>query len=279
MASITLTKHHGLGNDFLIAVNPNVALGPADAVRLCDRRRGVGADGLISVVPSPGASATPGASPADEAWTMQLWNADGSRAAVSGNGLRCLGQALVLHHDDGQRARTFDVITDAGTRRVAVQPDRRSDTDQVAVDMGRACAGARGSNRWADLGVAVHHQCPVEIGNPHLVAVVDDPAAIDLAALGPAVEADFADGMNIELVTVVDRGRLTLRVWERGVGITEACGSGACAAVWAGHRLGLLDTRATVDMPGGSVVVELVHDSVLLSGPATFVAVVEVERR
>ncbi len=270
MASITLTKHHGLGNDFLIAVSPTVDLGPDDAVRLCDRKRGIGADGLIS-------AARAGEDPSR--WAMTLWNADGSRAAVSGNGLRCLGQALVLHHDDGQQAMTFHVQTDAGERRVAVQPDRDSDTDQVAVDMGQARTGPGLSSRWADLGVGIHQQMGVDIGNPHLVAVVDDPAMVDLAVVGPAVEQDYAGGINVELIAVHSRSEISLRVWERGVGITEACGSGACAAVWASHSLGLVDSRVTVDMPGGMAMVELVNGAVLLSGPATFVAVVEVEQR
>lgn len=270
VASITLTKHHGLGNDFLIAVSPAITLGPADAVRLCDRHRGVGADGLI-LARQLGEG--------EDSWAMTLWNADGSRAAISGNGLRCLGQALVLHHDDGQTAMTFQVQTDAGLRRVAVQPDRTSDTDQVAVDMGEATAGPKISERWGELGVAVAHQMAVDMGNPHLVAVVGDPGAVDLATVGPQVEADFPDGMNIELIAVRSRGRIDLRVWERGVGITEACGSGACAAVWASHSLDLVDRKVEVEMPGGSAVVELVDTSVLLSGPATFVAVVEIEQR
>lgn len=270
MASITLTKHHGLGNDFLIAVSPTTTLGSADAVRLCDRRRGVGADGLITAHQL-------GEDPAS--WAMTLWNADGSRAAISGNGLRCLGQALVLHHDDGQTAMTFEVRTDAGLRRVAVQPNRGSDTDQVAVDMGEAVAGPKTSDRWPELGVTVAHQVAVDMGNPHLVAVVADPDGVDLAAVGPQVEADFPDGMNIELIAVRDRGRIDLRVWERGVGITAACGSGACAAVWASRSLDLVDRKVEVVMPGGAAVVELVDGSVLLSGPATFVAVVEIEQR
>jgi diaminopimelate epimerase len=262
------TKHHGLGNDFLIAVSPAAPLGPDDAIRLCDRRRGVGADGLIT-------ADRRGEDPL--AWSMSLWNADGSRAAVSGNGLRCLGQALVLHHDDGQEAMTFQISTDAGVRRVAVHPDRATDTDQVAVDMGQARPGSMISSRWAELGVAVVHQAAVDIGNPHLVAVVDNPDTIDLGAVGPAVERDYPDGMNIELIGVLSRSAITLRVWERGVGLTEACGSGACAGVWASHSLGLVDRRVTVEMPGGVAVVELVDDAVLLSGPATFVAVVEIE--
>jgi diaminopimelate epimerase len=268
LASITLTKHHGLGNDFLIAVSPSIALEPKDAVRLCDRRRGVGADGLISAT-------RVGEDPS--AWAMALWNADGSRAAVSGNGLRCLGQALVLHHDDGQHAMTFQVQTDAGVRRVAVQPDRGSDTDQVAVDMGRASSGPRVSARWAELGIAVSYQAAVEIGNSHLVAVVDDVDAVDLGSVGPVVEGDYEDGMNVELITVHSRSRVSLRVWERGVGLTEACGSGACAAVWATNSLDLVDAKVTVEMPGGAAVVELLDGAVLLSGPATFVAVVEIE--
>jgi diaminopimelate epimerase len=270
LASITLTKHHGLGNDFLIAVSPTTTLGPEDALRLCDRRRGVGADGLIIATRF-------GEDPAS--WVMTLWNADGTRAEISGNGLRCLGQALVLHHDDGQQAMTFQIHSDAGLRRVAVQPDRDSDTDQVAVDMGRAAPGPKMSTRWAELGIKVHHQAAVDIGNPHLVAVVDDPDAIDLGVVGPIIEADFPDGINVEMIAVRGRSLLALRVWERGVGLTEACGSGACAAVWAAHGLDLVDNRVTVEMPGGAATVELVDGSVLLSGPATFIAIVEIEQR
>jgi diaminopimelate epimerase len=270
LASITLTKHHGLGNDFLIAVSPLAALSSEDAARLCDRRRGVGADGLIS-------AARQGEDPS--AWTMTLWNADGSRAAVSGNGLRCLGQALVLHHDDGQPAMTFNVHTDAGVRRVAVQPDRHSDTDQVAVDMGQASSGPRVSGRWSEFGITIAHQAAVEIGNPHLVAVVADLEAVDLGAVGPIIESDYPAGMNVELIAVQSRSQVRLRVWERGVGLTEACGSGACAAVWAAHSLDLVDSRVTVDMPGGAALVELLDETILLSGPATFVAVVEIEPR
>jgi len=270
LASITLTKHHGLGNDFLIAVDPPPDLGPEDARAWCDRRRGVGADGLI-------AARRNGEDPA--AWTMTLWNPDGSRAELSGNGLRCLGQALVIHHDDGGLTKRYHIETDGGVRDVEVFLDRDSDTYGVTVDMGQPGPGPDPYDRWGSLGVAVERQVGVDIGNPHLVAVVPDPEAVDLGAVGPAVEAAYPDGINVELIRVVDRSSISLRVWERGAGLTEACGSGACAAVWAANRWDLVDDCVDVGMPGGPATIELVAGGVFLTGPATFVAVVEIERR
>ncbi len=270
MPSITLTKHHGLGNDFLIAIEPSTELGPDDAVSWCNRRTGVGADGLISAEPA-------GEDPSS--WRMVLWNADGSRAELSGNGLRCLGQALVLVRDEGDASKTFTIHTDAGPRPLEVFPDRTSDTDQVTVGMGAPTVGPPTFDGWAGLGVAVHQQTGVDVGNPHLVAQVDQLDAIDLRTVGPAVEAHYPGGINVELIEIVDRSSLRLRVWERGAGLTEACGTGACAAAHAAHTWDRVDRRVKVDMPGGSAVVELDGDEISLTGPATFVAVVEVERR
>lgn len=269
MASITLTKHHGLGNDFLIAVDPPVELEPADARQWCDRRRGIGADGLIEARPL-------GEDPAS--WSMRLWNADGSRAELSGNGLRCLGQALLLHRDDGADSRRFHITTDAGIRQVAVLPDRASSTDQVTVDMGRPATGPPPYPDWDLVGLAVHRQAGVDVGNPHIVAVVDRLPSHDLATIGPLVEGAYAGGVNVELIEVLDRDRIALRVWERGAGLTEACGSGACAGAWAAHRWDLVGSRVTVSMPGGDATVDLVDGAAYLTGPATFVAVVEIEQ-
>jgi diaminopimelate epimerase len=270
LSTITLTKHHGLGNDFLISVAPTVDIGAGEAVAWCDRRRGIGADGLIVAHPH-------GTEP--DTWVMTMWNADGSRPEISGNGLRCLGQALVLHHDHGQPVRPFLVRTDAGFRRVEVRPDRTSPTDQVRVEMGAPAAGVARFTGWADLGLDVVDQLGVDIGNPHLVARTDKLGEIDLAAIGPAVEASYPGGINVELITVTDRAGIDLRVWERGAGITEACGSGACAATWAANRWGLVDETVGVTMPGGTATVELIDGAVVLTGPATFVAVIEIEPR
>ena len=273
MAFLTLTKHHGLGNDFLIAVDPTIPLTPELANRWCDRKRGIGADGLMVAERST-------VDPAR--CTMTLWNADGSRAELSGNGLRCLGQALVLNADDGSATQTFDVATDAGPRQVVVTPDRGADTWPVTVEMGRAKPGPSPWARWDSLiedGLValVEAELGVNIGNPHLVCRVDDLAAHDLGAIGPRVEADYPDGLNVELIRVESRSALDLAVWERGVGLTEACGSGACAAVWAANQWGLVDNTVAVTMPGGKVEVDIVDDTLQLRGDATFVAVIEVE--
>jgi len=269
-----LTKHHGLGNDFLIAVNPPLPLGSEHARQWCDRRRGIGADGLILAVPTePGGSNEP----TESSWTMTLWNADGSRAELSGNGLRCLGQALVLNHDDGRRTATFDVSTDAGPRLVEVEADRQSDTDSVTVDMGRPRSGPPPWSRWSSVGLAANAEQGVDMGNPHLVVLVDDLATVDLAEVGPVIEADYAEGLNVEFVTVESPSEVSLRVWERGAGITEACGSGACATVWAARQWGIVGDDVTVNMPGGQAQVRMADGHLLLRGPTTFVAVVDVE--
>lgn len=265
-----LTKHHGLGNDFLIAVDPSSEIDAADAKRWCDRRRGIGADGLILARPTNDSNV----------WQMVLWNADGSRAELSGNGLRCLGQALILRNDDGIGPKFFTIETDAGPRSLEIGAERDSETFGVSVDMGSAGSGPSESSRWPSLGFEVARQLGVDLGNPHLVAHVGGNtslAELDLAAIGPAVEADYVDGLNIELIDVIDRSTVSLRVWERGAGITEACGSGACAAAWAAYEWGLVDTTVEVRMPGGNTTVDIGPSSIRLTGPATFVAVVEVE--
>ena len=263
-AVISATKHHGLGNDFLIVVDPARQLTADDAVRWCDRRRGIGADGLIS--------ATPGA---EGSWSMVLWNSDGSRPEVSGNGLRCLGQALAMHQGSREPV-AFTVATDGGLRTLDVEPGIPE--ARVRVDMGAATESGSSSSRWSELGVDVQRQVGVEIGNPHLVALVDDASCHDMTVVGPAVEADFAEGINVHLIDVVDRSTIRLFVWERGAGFTEACGSGACAAAWAARSWGLTEPTVDVVMPGGSASVEVVADpepTVLLTGPAVFVGNVE----
>ena len=270
---LTLTKHHGLGNDFLIAVEPSRSLSPVDAVEWCDRRCGVGADGLIM---SERLAAD------GSVWSMVLWNADGSRAEISGNGIRCLAQAISNYQEcdtAGQGVKQqeqFSIRTDGGVRSVVVSPDRRLHTVQAKVDMGPAAPGPADSQKWSSVGLTVEKQGGVDMGNPHLVAVVADPSLVDLAKVGPAVEADYSDGVNIHFVTVNDRGNISLRPWERGAGITQACGSGACAAAHLLHDWGMVDSNVTVSMPGGSVNVEVGGETIYLKGPATFVASVTI---
>jgi len=271
--TITATKHHGLGNDFLIAVEPGRPLTAEDARYWCDRRRGIGADGLISAVRT-----NDGPNP-DGSWQMVLWNSDGSRPEVSGNGLRCLGQALAAHVETFEPV-TFSVVTDGGVRTLEVWPAHP--VAQVRVDMGPATEVGEVSQRWAEVGVDVERQISVEIGNPHLVALVADASAHDVTMIGPVVEADYPKGVNVHLIDVVDRSTIRLSVWERGAGYTEACGSGACAAGWAANQWGLTEASVDVLMPGGSArieVTEVAEDgtaggTVFLTGPAEFVGVV-----
>ncbi|MDP9020079.1 MAG: diaminopimelate epimerase [Actinomycetota bacterium] len=260
-----LTKHHALGNDFLVLLDLEQRLaveGPM-ARALCDRRRGVGADGLIQ--------ASAGTDGADV--DMTLWNADGGAAEMSGNGIRCLGQAVA-------RARRVDSVeldvgTAGGRRRVRVSPGSARGTAWVEVDMGPAGKGPKGA---APVSAPVLEAATVDMGNPHLVLLVDDPATVDLAVLGPACQGEFEAGINVEVVAprVGHADTLDLRVWERGAGVTEACGTGACAAAFVAHGWGLVGSRVRVCMPGGDLDVVLGDDTVSLAGPAVHVADVKV---
>lgn len=265
-----LGKYHGLGNDFLVAVgahNPGIHVDADVARALCDRHRGIGADGLIYGLDP--------VDPGNDAM-MVLLNSDGSRAEISGNGIRCLAQALLAEapgaSDTGASAQVLRIETDGGLREVrlaAGDPQRRA---MFTVDMGASHDGPAVSPealRWGAGNVAT-----VDIGNPHLVLQVDDPAVVDLEVEGPALESPYADGINVHFVAIPDRRHLVLRVWERGAGVTEACGSGAAAAVVAANRWGLVDATGApveVTMPGGTATVEMREGSVYLTGPSEFV--------
>ncbi len=265
--TITLTKHHGLGNDFLIGIEPGRVFTPADAVKWCHRRHGIGADGLIMLTPLK------------LGWQMLLHNSDGSRAELSGNGLRCVGQALAMAEGlrlEGEDSHTFAIMTEAGPRGVIVYGDSAPDEAQVQVAMGRANPGPDVFDGWADLGINPKQQVGIDIGNPHLVVEVLDPASIDLATVGPAVEANYPEGLNIHFISARDRAAIDLKVWERGAGITEACGSGACAAAYAANEWDLVDGIVEVHQPGGVATVLLEDSGVSLRGPAAFIATVAV---
>ena len=245
---LTLTKHHGLGNDFLVALDAPADLDASLLARaLCDRHEGIGADGLIV------------ASAGEGDVRMVLHNADGGRAELSGNGLRCLGQALVDARQ--QPEGRIDVLTDAGGVVVHVGPERRPGLRDVQVGMG-AVKIVRIEDRVA----------AVDAGNPHLVLQVDDPATVDLVQLG----AEHAD-VNVEVIRVDDRSNVTMRVHERGAGITQACGTGSCAVAAATLAWGLTDTRVVVHNPGGPLEVDASDlDDVWLTGPAQRIARVQV---
>jgi diaminopimelate epimerase len=265
MAAVTLTKHHALGNDFLVLVDLGGAhpLDAALARALCDRHRGIGADGLVR--------AGAGGDGADVA--MQLRNADGGEAEMSGNGIRCLGQAVV--GAGIVPGPELAVATVAGLRRLTVRPDPsgRPGTALVSTDLGLPKVGPEEPGGWFGRRGRL-----VDVGNPHLVLLGTDPAKLDVARLGPRAEAVQAGGVNVEFVAVGPAtGELTMRVWERGVGETLACGTGASAAAAAAHEWGLVGTEVVVRQPGGDAHVWLRPDTAVLSGPVHRIARIEAE--
>ena len=254
MPGLTLTKHHGLGNDFLVLLDGHPAASPLDVAALaraaCDRRRGIGADGLIVASPA-------GDDPEADV-VMELRNADGGRAEMSGNGIRCLAQAVL---DAGLAAGPeLRVRTDAGVRHLSVAPEMRPGLRQVTVDMGPAT-----------VTVGEPGRASVDMGNPHLVLMVRDLADVDLDELGRR-----HPDVNVEVVAPGPQAdSLDMLVHERGVGVTEACGTGSCAAAAAARVWGLVGDRVLVQNPGGPVTVDLKADTVLLTGPAQYVGRVE----
>ena len=267
MTTLTLAKHHGLGNDFLILLDLDGAA-PIDAAMaraLCDRHRGIGADGLIRATrPAEGGEGGPLA-----ALTFELRNADGSPAEMSGNGLRCLAHAA-LDADIVEAGRPVVVATSAGPRTVTVRPGDGPAEAWASVEMGPARV-VGGDGERCNVG---HGQLHVDMGNPHLVVLGPDPAIVAVGELGPQLETRVPGGQNVEFVALgPGADELTMRVWERGVGETLACGTGACAAAVALAHWGRVGHRVTVHQPGGDAVVELRPDGeVVLAGPTVRIA-------
>lgn len=276
---VRYSKHHGLGNDFLVLLTD--ALPPdasEQAVALCSRRTGIGADGLIYGVSDDD----------NNDISMRLFNSDGSSAAVSGNGLRCLAQAVAR-----QRSVAFaevDIVTPVGVRHCSVRATDDPRTVIATVDMGTVAPGptpavadlmgAVGEElaRCGAVPIDVGRWATADIGNPHVVCEVGDPDVVALEAVGPAIEHHFSEGANVSFVAVGgpdQPDQLRLRVWERGAGITSACGTAATVAAHVFHGWGMVGTRVGVHMPGGEAVVDL-SGPLTLTGPATHVADIEV---
>jgi len=265
--TIPFRKMHGLGNDFIVfdARTRPLALTPAEARALADRHTGIGADTIAVIVPSQDEEA-------DVA--VRFINADGGEMSTCGNATRCI--AMLLFAETGRdHVRIF---TGAGIL------DAWKQGDQVAVDMGTPRLD------WTQIPIAretdtLHlplgdDPVGVNMGNPHAVFFVPDAEAMDVAALGSRVEHDplFPERTNVEFATVQGPDRIRMRVWERGVGITQACGSGACATLVAAVRRGLTGRKATLALDGGDLVIEWRDDDhVIMTGPAALAFTGEIE--
>jgi len=267
-----LTKHHGLGNDFLVAFVDEVPdRAPELALELCDRSTGVGADGLIFGIDA-------GTLP-----VMRLFNADGSPAEISGNGLRCFLQAVALRRS--VQSLEIDVDTLAGIRSCSLESTEDLAVVVGATDMGPVTAGdAPTSDDFLDAvdGLPEVHRWAIgAVGNPHVVLLVDDPADVDLAHVGPQIEAAFPHGVNAHFIRHTGGDSIDLAVWERGSGITQACGSGATVSAQRAHDWGFVGQTVSVAMPGGTATVDVANAeraTAVLTGTATFVASVVVPR-
>jgi diaminopimelate epimerase len=289
VTTLNFSKLHATGNDFLVLIDLEARLGsrgrnrlaPGLRAALCDRRRGVGADGLIRLLGgSDGADCE-----------MELTNADGGMAEISGNGLRCLAHvAARLGLGAGDR---LVVDTAAGRREMTIR--RRGEdgeVDYAEADMGLVMFTPEMIPVLADspfdleatVDGVTYRGDAAGVGNPHYVVFVDDPDAVPLDRHGPVLETDarFPNRTNVEMAVPTASG-LRMRIWERGVGETASCGSGACAAAAVAHRRGLAPARMTVAVPGGELVVDLQANgsdasmAVRLGGPVAHVFEVDVD--
>jgi diaminopimelate epimerase len=270
---IELSKLHATGNDFLVTRG---TVESADAVALCDRHRGVGADGLIVLSPGTGGADA----------TMTLRNADGGVAEMSGNGARCLAWAARRAGLGSQQRLVVD--TGGGRRMLDLTTDAEGDVSFATCDMGAVTfdPDAIPLTATSPFGLkAEYHGTVYEgdaagVGNPHLVLFVDDPEVARVIQHGPHLEHDerFPNGVNVEFVapTPGESDAMTMRVWERGVGETLSCGTGACAVAATAHRRGLVGEQVTVHVRGGDLVVEL-GDTVRLGGPVRHVFDVSID--
>ena len=275
---LQFSKYQGLGNDFLLMdgrqasqADSEAGLAPELVRQLCDRRFGVGGDGVILALPSQ----------AGGELRMRIFNADGSEPEMCGNGIRCLARFLADRDGDGP-GRRWQVDTLAGR----IVPELLAD-GSIRVDMGPPFLepatvpttlplGAAGLPQGdLHLDGAVFAVAAAGMGNPHVVVPVEDLADFDLARFGPQLEVhpSFPAKTNVHFVQVLAPDHLVMRVWERGAGPTLACGTGACAALVACHCLGLVERRARVDLPGGPLQIhwDATTGHVIMDGPAEHV--------
>ncbi len=268
---IEFTKYHGLGNDFILIDNrtdTEPIITSEQAVRLCDRHFGIGADGVIFAL--PGRDGTD--------YTMRIFNSDGSEPEMCGNGIRCLGQ--FLSDLEGKEAKTqYRIHTLAGVITPKLQGEGK-----VTVDMGMPQLSAAQipttlappdqkviNTRLEVAGQTWDVTC-VSMGNPHCITFVEDVTAIPLESIGSQFEHHpaFPQRTNTEFIQVLRPDYLKMRVWERGAGVTLACGTGACASVVAGVLTGKSDRKATVELPGGCLEIEWSEQDqrIYMTGPA-----------
>lgn len=271
--AIRFAKMQGAGNDYIYIYGSPMADPSAFSRRWSDRHKGIGSDGLVLIE----RSAVPEAD-----FTMRIFNADGSEAMMCGNASRCIGKYV---YEKGLTDKTsVRLLTKAGIKTLKLHIDKDNRVESVTVDMQQPCladrsllATADGSMREGTITVCGQELCGtfVSMGNPHFVIFTDDAEAVDLVRLGSALEVHplFPQRCNIEFASLAGSGRIRTRVWERGSGITLACGTGACATAVAAALTGRSGRRSRVIMDGGEldIVWNEADNHVYMTGPAEFV--------
>jgi diaminopimelate epimerase len=256
--SFRFHKMHGLGNDFVVidARTAPIAMDGARARAIADRREGIGCDQVILIEPSDVADAR-----------MRIWNCDGGEVEACGNASRAVALLLGRRSSLETLGGTLQLAADGGLATVDMGSPRFG-WDQIplayAMDTAHLPVG------WDELS----DPAAVNVGNPHIIFFVDDCDQVDLERLGPQIEHDplFPDRVNVNVATIEAADRIRLRVWERGAGITRACGTGACATAVAAIRAGRVQSPVTVDLPGGELLIDWVTGgSISMSGPAAHV--------
>jgi diaminopimelate epimerase len=275
---INFWKMHGTLNDFIVFDDPDETfdLTPRQIAKLCDRRSGIGADGVIVAKPSAIAD-----------FFMDYRNSDGSLAEMCGNGIRCLAKYV---YDQGLSGKTNLIIeTRAGTKSLKLFPNSDAKIERVSVDMGKPefdpqlipvtlqDAGLPVLDYPLNVKGKEFKASFVSMGNPHAVIVLERMDESLPSIYGSQIERHsmFPSGANVEFVEVKNRGRIVMRVWERGSGETMSCGTGACASVVITSLKGLTDPGVTVELPGGALEINWkgLGKSVLMNGPAELVYV------
>jgi diaminopimelate epimerase len=272
-------KMQGAGNDFVLIEADNGQSNWSQlAMIMCDRHYGVGADGLLVLLPSDKAE-----------FRMRIFNADGSESYACGNGLRCMVKYYIDEMTDGTKLDNITVETQAGIRQARIH-HTNGKVAQIQTGMGQPCIGQASipvtpeSRAGGIVDITSTMSCSITVagteldlhlvsmGNPHAVCFLQESVAgFPLASIGPQVERhkEFPTGVNFEIVNIISRGLLEARVWERGVGETLACGSGACAISVAAQLLGYVNSQVDVKLPGGTLGIEWNGTGeVFLSGPA-----------
>ena len=267
----SFSKWHGLGNDFVIVNGFTQEKHDYQhmASTVCDRHMGIGADGLVVLLPSDKAD-----------FKMVIFNSDGSEAEMCGNATRCIARYVV---DNGLTDKKKIILE---TKAGIIKPELifvNGILSTIKVDMGQprllrseipmnGVASDQVVNELLIVEQLDYHITCVSMGNPHCVLFVDDAAQVNLSVVGPLIETNsvFPKKINVEFVQVIDKQKLRMRVWERGAGITMACGTGACATLVAAVLNGLVERQAIVELDGGELLIEWGLDNhVYMSGPAT----------